>query len=203
MKVAFLDRETFPSHIDLTPPKKVKQWQNFDQTNQSNVIEHCNNADIILTNKVVLTKETLDQLPSLKLICVTATGTNNINLDACLKNNITVVNATDYGTASVAEHAIMLMLALARNLPRYLDSLKSKQWSNSPFFYHYAGRIQSLCGKTLTIVGYGTLGRAVAQRAKAIGMTIIRAEQPNAKQTREGYCEFYQAIEQADVLSLH
>lgn len=203
MKVTFLDRETFPPHIKITTPKAITDWENLNQIDQKNIVEHCKNTDIILTNKVVLTKGIIEQLPALKLICVTATGTNNINLDACRKNDIAVVNATNYGTASVAEHALMLMLSLSRNLPRYLESLDTKKWSESPFFYHYAGRIQSLYGKTLTIVGYGTLGRAVAERANAIGMKIVRAEQPHATPVREGYTEFNQAIEQADVLSLH
>lgn len=203
MKATFLDRATIPPHIDLTTPKGIKTWQNFDNIPPADIIKHCQNSDIILTNKVVLSRSIIEQLPALKLICVTATGTNNVSLDACRKNNISVVNATNYGTASVAEHTLLLILALSRNLPRYLESLKTKQWSNSPFFYHYAGQIQSLYGKTLTIVGYGTLGRAVAERASAFGMKIIRAEQPHALHVREGYTEFNQAIEQADVLSLH
>ncbi|MFQ3229625.1 D-2-hydroxyacid dehydrogenase [Reinekea sp.] len=203
MKATFLDRATIPPHIDLTTPNAIKTWENFDNLASDEIINQCMSSDIILTNKAVLTKDIINQLPALKLICVTATGTNNVNLDACRKNNIAVVNATNYGTASVAEHTLMLILALSRNLPRYLESLKTKEWSKSPFFYHYAGQIQSLAGKTLTIVGYGTLGRAVAERASAIGMNIIRAEQPDAQQIREGYTDFYQAIKQADVLSLH
>jgi glycerate dehydrogenase len=203
MKATFLDRATIPPHIDLTTPKAIKTWENFDNLAPDEIIKQCKNSDILLTNKIVLTKDIIEQLPALKLICVTATGTNNVSLDACRKNNITVVNATNYGTASVAEHTLMLILALSRNLPRYLEGLKTKQWSKSPFFYHFAGQIQSLHGKTLTIIGYGTLGRAVAERASAIGMKIIRAEQPGVQKIREGYTDFNQAIEQADVLSLH
>ncbi|MBU2862641.1 D-2-hydroxyacid dehydrogenase [Reinekea forsetii] len=203
MKAIFLDRATFPSHVNLTVPKQISDWVTFDNLPTQDIIQFCSDADIILTNKVELTEDTINLLPKLKLICIMATGTNNVDLEACFKKKVQVVNAVNYGAASVAEHTLMLMLALARNLPRYLDSHRSKQWSKSPYFYHYAGRMQSLTGKTLTIIGKGVLGLAVAQRAQAIGMNILFAEHQHSNSIRDGYTPFNDALQQADVLSLH
>ncbi len=203
MKAHFLDRGSFPSHIKITPPDSLSSWQAFDRTNADQTIAHCQNAEIILTNKVVISRQHIEQLPHLKLIGVTATGTNNVDLEACRDAGIKVVNATDYGTQSVAEHVLMLMLSLARNLPTYLDSNHNKSWSNSAFFCDWVAPIRLLHNRTLTIIGHGTLGKAVARLATAFNMKIVIAEHRGAQKTRPGYTPFELAISQADFLSLH
>ena len=203
MKVHFLDRGSFPSHIQLPPPKGVTNWIEFTQTTTDQCVQHCQNADIVLTNKVILTRETLEQLPQLKLICVTATGINNIDLGACKALNIKVVNAVAYGTHSVAEHVIMLMLNLARSFPQFMMPNTVQSWSDSAFFCDMVAPIQLLKGKTLCIVGKGTLGKGVVQLATAFGMKVIFAERQYARLIRESYTSFEEALRQADFLSLH
>lgn len=156
-----------------------------------------------MTNKVILDRAIIENLPALKLIAVTATGTNNIDLSACREQRVQVINATDYGTQSVAEHTLMLMLALSRQLRTYLAANEDRAWSRSPFFCDLRSPISTLHGKTLTIVGRGTLGSAVGRLAEAFGMRVLFAEHRNASTTRPNYVRFNQALAEADFLSLH
>jgi glycerate dehydrogenase len=203
MKACFLDRGSFPSHINTTPPKGFDSWIEYDQTNADQILDRCQNAEVILTNKVILTRKTLQSLPSLKLICITATGVNNVDLIACREQNIKVVNATNYGTESVSEHVLMLMLALARKLPSYIQANKEKQWSDSPHFCDIVSPMSLLNGKNLVIIGYGTLGGRVGELARAFGMNVLKAEQPGIDKIRNGYLSFNNALVQADFISLH
>lgn len=203
MKGVFLDRGTFPDSLTIDPPKAVTDWQEFHQTEPSERLERLKGCDLAVVNKVVLDGDLIDQLPDLKCIAVVATGVNNIDLDACHRRNITVLNATGYGTDAVAEHAIMLMLALNRNLKAYLRDEADRGWSQSPFFCHRVAPIGTLSGQILAIVGKGDLGQATAQRAKALGMTVVYSERPGTKTPRPGYLAFEQALQMADVVSLH
>lgn len=203
MKAVFLDRGTFPTRIKITPPEGVNSWIEHEQTRPEEILDRCQKAQIILTNKVVLTREIIESLPDLKLVCVTATGMNNVDLETCKERNVTVVNATDYGTQSVAEHVMMLILALARNLPTYLEANQKKSWSDSPFFCDFQAPVRNLSNLTLTILGHGTLGSAVANLAKAFGMKILLAERPGSNNIRPGYTDFETSLRQGDVISLH
>jgi glycerate dehydrogenase len=203
MKAVFLDAGSFPAHIKTNLPEGIANWIPFDMTEPHQCLERIADADIVLTNKVVLTADTIAQLQHTKLICVTATGTNNVALPACKSRGIQVVNATGYGTNSVTEHTLMLMLALARGLPTYLASNDNKSWSDSRYFCDFQAPIKQLYGRTLTIVGAGTLGTAVAELGKAFGMKVILAEHAGINEVRDGYCEFRKALAQADVISIH
>ncbi|EAR08222.1 D-2-hydroxyacid dehydrogenase [Reinekea blandensis] len=203
MKAVFLDRATFPTHITFEPPSAVTDWKEYGKTTPDQRLSRCQNADIIVTNKVVIDRDLISQLPQLKLIAVTATGTNNIDLDACRDHQIQVVNATDYGTHSVAEHTLMLMLALSRQLRTYLEANERRSWSQSPFFCDLLSPISTLHGKRLTILGRGTLGSAVADLASALGMDVCFAEHRGADPVRPGYIAFESALRDADVVSLH
>lgn len=203
MKATFLDRGSFPNRVHISPPSVVSQWQEYDQTRHDQIISRCQNAQVVLVNKVNLTRDIITQLKQTKLICVTATGVNNVDLNAAREHNITVVNATNYGTESVSEHVLMLMLSLARNLPIYLQRNNEKHWAQSAHFCDIAAPMRTLHGKTLAILGMGVLGSAVANLAKNFGMQLIKMERPNSQTIRSGYCEFNQALAQADFVSLH
>lgn len=203
MKAVFLDAATFPDEQSLTPPPDVTNWQSFDRTSSEQRLERLHQADIALVNKVVLDAPLLAQLPDLKCIGVTATGTNNIDLDFCRTRGIAVFNATGYAVDAVGEHCIMVMLALARNLKAYLKDADNKGWSQSPFFCNRVAPINTLSGKRLVIAGKGDLGTAVASRAEALGLSVIYAERPEAESVRPGYTSFETALSLADVLSLH
>lgn len=203
MKAVFLDRGTFPERIQLSQPDRISEWVEFTTTDSEQRLVRCQNAQIILTNKVIMDRALIEQLPELRLICVTATGVNNVDLEACRERGIQVTNAADYGTQSVSEHVLMLMLALNRNLASYLDANRSRSWSKSPFFSDLQAPIHTLAGKQLTIVGRGTLGSAVSRLAQAFGMTVRYAEHRHASEIRPGYTDFDEALSQGDFVSLH
>ena len=203
MKAVFLDRGSFAPEVPIVCPDGVNDWQLYHNTSAEQILDRCRDADIVFTNKVCLDHAALIALPQLKLIAVTATGTNNIDLETCRERNIRVVNATGYGTASVAEHALLLMLSLSRKLPAYIAANHQQQWARSAFFCDLVAPMQTLDGKVLTLVGAGTLGRAVAERASAFGMTVVLAERPQAETVRPGYSAFESALALGDFVSLH
>ncbi|WP_108124695.1 D-2-hydroxyacid dehydrogenase [Saccharospirillum mangrovi] len=203
MKGAFLDRGTFPDELALQPPAAITDWTEYRLTQPEQRYERLAGCTLAVTNKVMLDADLLRQLPELKAIAVTATGTNNVDLDYCAEAGIAVFNATGYAEESVSEHALMLMLALMRNLKEYLADADQQGWSDSPFFLNRVAPIQNLAGRTLTVIGRGVLGEGLAQRAQALGMSICYAERPGAAQVRPGFTDFASALSQADVLSLH
>ncbi|MFG1497270.1 D-2-hydroxyacid dehydrogenase [Saccharospirillum sp. HFRX-1] len=203
MKGAFLDRGTFPDELALQPPAAITDWTEYSLTQADQRLERLADCQLAVVNKVVLDAPLLAQLPKLECIAVTATGTNNVDLDYCSEAGITVINAVGYASEAVGEHALMLMLALARNLKEYLADADQRGWSDSPFFCNRVAPIQNLAGRTLTIIGRGALGDALASRAEALGMQLCYAERAGADSVRDGYTDFATALGQADVLSLH
>lgn len=203
MKGVFLDRGTFPDTLTVTPPPEINDWLEYDRTAPEQRLDRLKDCALAVVNKVVLDAPLIARLPALKCIAVTATGVNNIDLQACHERDIIVVNAAGYAVDAVAEHAILLMLALNRSLKAYLRDEAIQGWSNSPFFCHNIAPIGTLAGQTLVIVGKGDLGRATAQRGEALGMKVVFAERPGAAQVRPGYTAFEQALAEADVVSLH
>lgn len=203
MKGAFLDRGTFPDELALQVPAAITDWTEYNLTQAEQRLERLADCQLAVVNKVVLDAPLLAQLPKLECIAVTATGTNNVDLDYCSDAGISVINAVGYASEAVGEHALMLMLALARNLKEYLADADQRGWSDSPFFCNRVAPIQNLAGRTLTIVGRGALGDALASRADALGMQLCYAERAGADSVREGYTDFATALAQADVLSLH
>lgn len=203
MKAVFLDRGSFPENIDIPLPSTVKETQFFHNSDKSNTAERIKDADIIMTNKVVLDAAMLRQANKLKLVQVMATGTNNVDLEACKTLGIKVQNVTGYSTVSVPEHTFALILELRRNLTRYREAVKAGRWSQSEFFCFMDYPIRDLSNSTLCLIGKGALGERVAEIARAFGMKVIFAERKGANQVREGYIAFNDAISEADIISLH
>ena len=203
MKAVFLDAGTFPERININLPDGITDWQSYHVTAPADCLARCRDAGIILTNKIVLTADTIAQLLHTRLICVTATGVNNVDLAACRRRGIKVINATNYGNHSIAEHVLMLMLNLIRALPVYQQANRRKAWSDSEFTHDMQAPLQQLHGRTLTIFGAGSLGTAVADVCRALGMQVILAERPTAGTVRPGYTEFRSALAMADAISIH
>ncbi len=180
----------------------LPQWRFFKATAASQTIERIREANIIITNKVVIDANCLKSAKHLKLICVAATGTNNVDLKAAADLGIPVCNVTGYGTASVAQHTLMLMLALATNFPAYQADIRAGIWQQSPQFCLMHHPIIELRGKTLGIIGYGELGRAVSELAKAFGMKVLVSNRPGEVPMAERV-SWQECISQADILSLH
>ena len=199
----FLDKASvYPDDLDFSTLEHSADWQWFEQANISD-IHHClETAEVLVTNKVVIDESVLQHCKHLELICVAATGVNNIDLDAARQRGIKVCNVRAYATSSVAQHVFSLILALNRKLLPYQKSLRAGNWSRSDFFCLFGDPISDLENKMIGIIGYGELGKAVANIAEAFGMHVLIAKR-NADDDRKGRVELKQLLAEADVVSLH
>ena len=203
MNAVFLDYESLDKNdLDFSALHAVfSQLELYPSTLATQVLARVQHADVIISNKVVLDAETLKQCSSLKLILISATGTNNIDLAQAKAQGITVCNCQGYGTSAVAQHTLMLMLALATSVIQYDRAVKQGEWNKSPIFCLLDFPIVELVGKTLGILGYGELGQAVAKLAEAFGMKIIVGALPN--RSTENRVALSELLPQVDFLSLH
>ncbi|KZM44947.1 glycerate dehydrogenase [Marinomonas sp. SBI22] len=203
MKAVFLDRGSFPDSINFDYPATLETVREYPSTEKNQVLERIQGFDIVLSNKVQLSADILAQASSVKLILVTATGTNNVDLEYCQQNNILVKNVTGYSINSVPEHTFSLLLALKRNLIAYSQATKNGDWEKSDHFCFHDFPITDLAGSNLVIFGKGALGNQVAKIAEAFGMKTFFSERKHAHEVREGYIAFDTALEIADVISFH
>ena len=203
MKAVFLDRGSFPAHINIQLPSHINEVIEYENSSQEEVAERIKDAQIVLTNKSVVDANAIKNATNLKLIQVMATGMNNVDLDACKDQNISVQNVAGYSTISVPEHTFALLLALRRNLSSYLDAVKSGRWSNSEYFCFLDYPIKDLSGSTMAIIGSGTLGKKVAAIALAFGMHVVFADRKGNINSRAGYIKFEEALKVADVISIN
>ncbi|KUJ82583.1 glycerate dehydrogenase [Microbulbifer flavimaris] len=180
----------------------LEQWDFFETTKPEQVAERIAGADVVITNKVVLDRELIMGAGNLKLICVCATGTNNIDLEAADERGIPVRNVHGYAGASVPQHALALILALATRLHQYNSDVKAGRWSESPVFCMLDYPVMELAGKNLGIIGYGDLGRRTAELGKALGMKVLVAESFSGEK-KSGRIPLDQLLREADVISLH
>ncbi len=203
-RAVMLDRASLDrGDLDLQPLLDLPlKWRLFDKTAPAQLDTHLDDAQIILTNKVVLDRNTLLRHREIRLICVLATGMNNIDLEAAQDLGIQVTNVTGYGTSSVVQHVFMLMLQLVRKQPQYRRAVASGAWSRSEQFCLLDYPISDLASLTLGIIGYGELGHAVAQLAEAFGMSVLISER-KGQTPRPGRLRFDEVITTADIISLH
>lgn len=199
--IVFLERNTF--NVPFRRPSFLHDWVEHGETDESQVVERLRDATIAICNKVGLRENTLSQLPKLKLIAVAATGTDNVDLAYCRAHNIAVCNTRGYAVNSLPEHALMLMLALRRNLVAYRDDVRAGRWQEAPKFCLLDHPIGDLRGTVLGVVGFGALGQSMAQLGRAIGMEVIVAERKRATSIRPGRRSFADVLRLSDVLSLH
>jgi len=201
LKIVFLDRGSLP--VAVRRPALPHDWTEYEATTPAEVVGRIQDADIVITNKVKLDADALAQVRQLKLIAVSATGTNNIDLAAARARSIPVCNIRGYADSTVPEHALMLMLALARSLPAYQYDVAAGEWARSPHFCLFGAPIRDLNGKTVAIIGHGSLGQRTAALCAAFGMQVLKVEHRHATAVRPGYTAFNEALAVADVISLH
>lgn len=205
MKAVFLDRATFSSDLELKPPNGLSDYQVYEQTpNDPKVmIERCCDADIIITNKVKLTAEVITQLPKLKLIQLTATGMDNVDKAACDRQGIALQNVAGYAVKSVPEHTLMLILSTMRASRHYHNQVVQGDWQTDERFCLLGTPLIDLEGKTLGIIGYGTIGKRVAEIANVFGMRVLIAEHQGRVPRNSDYTAFDDVLGKSDIITLH
>lgn len=202
IKIVFLDRNTFPDSVIL---KRLPNTEliSFATTNENQVVERASDADIIITNKVKITQESLAQLPLLKFIAVAATGTDIVDIAACHKKGIPVANIRNYAINTVPEHTFALILALRRNIVAYHQAVRHGRWQEANQFCFFDYPIKNLAGSTLGIIGDGVLGKAVAEIAKAFGMTVYFSAYKGLTNMGPLYTPFDEVLQRSDIISIH
>lgn len=204
MKAVFLDVESLDQHdLDLSPlTTAFDALSLYSATSSDQVLQRVQDVDVIITNKVQISAQVMQQCPQLKLILISATGTNNVDLAQAKAQGIVVSNCQGYGTSAVAQHTLALMLVLATSLLKYDHAVKQGVWNKAKQFCLLDFPIVELAGKTLGIVGYGELGQAVAKLAQAFDMWVLIAGLPDRPQ-REGRLPLAELLPQVDFLTLH
>ena len=199
--IVFLDRDTL--RASLRRPSFEHRWVEHGATRPEETEARLRGATIAITNKVPLRAEVLSRLPGLRLIAVAATGTDNVDVEFCRGRGITVSNVRGYAGVTVPEHVIALALALRRSLAAYREDLRAGAWQRAGQFCLLTHEIRDLRGSALGVVGYGALGRATADVARALGMEVLVSEHKGAAVVREGRVGFEEALRRSDVLTLH
>ncbi|OGT18991.1 MAG: glycerate dehydrogenase [Gammaproteobacteria bacterium RBG_16_57_12] len=180
----------------------LPDWEFYPLTEPAQVHDRIRNAQVVISNKVVLDAAAMEAAAQLQLICVAATGTNNVDLATARQRGIAVCNVRGYATPSVVQHTFTLMLNLFTRIPEFHQTVMAGRWHNSNLFCLFDYPVRELAGKVLGIVGYGELGQAVARVAQAFDMEVIIAQRPLG-QPAAGRLPLAELLPRVDVLSLH
>ena len=204
MKLVILERNSAGTDVDVSCFEKFGEVTCYPNTVAANTAERVKDADIILANKAPLNESTLKDAPNVKLICLLATGFDNVDLAYCRSRGIKVTNVINYCTSTVAQHTLLLALALSEKIAFYDDYVKSGAYSAQDRFSNFDRTFYDLEGKTWGIIGMGTIGRRVAGLAQAFGCRVIFYS-ASGKSTCTDYkrVEFDTLLQESDILSLH
>ena len=172
-------------------------------TKPEEAAEKIGDAEIVLVNKTPITAEVMDKCPNLRYIGLFATGYNNIDIPAATAHGITVCNAGTYSTDGVIQHTFSLLLSLAGNLPRYIQAVQEGEWERSATFSYFPYPVHEITGKTIAVIGYGSIGRGVAKVADAFGMHVIVHTRTVPQDCSYPIVSKEEAFRQADVLTVH
>lgn len=203
MQIVLLDSMTL-GDFDENLFTQFGDFKSYKTTDSTQVLERIKNADIVITNKVVLDSKILSSLSKLKLICVSATGTNNIDMDYAKAHNIEVKNVAGYSTYAVAQHTLMLALSLLGRLPYYSQYVQHGKWCESEIFCHLAYDLQDIYGKQWGIIGYGSIGKQVCKLAKAFGAHVsYHSTSGNNTQNDIPHKSLNEILKTSDIISIH
>ena len=202
-RIVFLDRNSIGPSIELIRPKTPHEWIAYDATEANQIVERLQGADVAVINKVPMRRETLSQLPDLRYICITATGYDVVDLDACRELGITVTNVRGYAVNAVPEHTFALILALRRAIIGYRNDVIGGDWQRAEQFCFFHHTIHDLAGSRLGIIGRGSIGLSVAAIAQAFGMETVFAARKGAVDVAPAHVPFDEVIETSDIITLH
>jgi glycerate dehydrogenase len=199
--IVYLDRDSL--NATIRKPAFAHRWTDYPATAPDQVAARLQDASIAIVNKVVLRGEDIARLPKLRMVAISATGTDNVDLAACRARGIVVANIRDYSMVSVPEHCFALMLAVRRNLRAYSADVDAGRWEQSTRFCLLDHPIGDLSGSRLGIVGYGALGRRVAQIGRAFGMEIAVSSRSPVADDDVIALPLADLLATSDVVSLH
>lgn len=206
MKICILDGYSLnPGDLDWSPVERLGDVTLFDRTPADKIVERAADADIVLTNKVPFSADTLRQLPRLRFICVLATGYNIIDTEAAARQGVVVANIPAYSTMSVAQMAFAHILNITNHVASYAREVADGKWTNCPDFCFWDSALTELAGKTMGIVGLGNTGMATARISVAMGMKVVAMTSKSADTLPEGItpAPLDDVLASADVVSLH
>jgi glycerate dehydrogenase len=202
-KIVFLDEYSLGGY-DLSAISSLGEYTGYDRTTAEQVLERCKGATVIISNKVYISRETMQQLPDLKMIAISATGMNNVDIEAADELGIVVKNVSGYSTDSVAEATLGSALALLRNSVYYDRYFKNGSYAATSDIFHFGRPISLLKGKNWGIIGLGTIGHRVAHLAEAFGCNIAYTSTSGvAREERFPRKELNELLQWADVVSIH
>jgi glycerate dehydrogenase len=204
LATVFLDADTVrPDELDMSELENVVASLTFyGKTSGDQLMTRTEGAECVITNKVKLDRHFFERRPEVRLVCIVATGTNNVDLTAAEAQGVAVVNCRGYSTGSVAQHTLMLILTLLRSGLSYHHQVQQGDWSRSEMFCLLNDSIRETEGLTLGIVGYGDIGREVQRLGEAFGMQTLISERIGSE-PRKGRVAFDQVVAQSDILTLH
>lgn len=204
MKIVFLDAKSVGEDIDLSKYNQLGEFVKYDFTSFEQIPERVADADVIITNKGLINEQSVGNATQLKLVCVTATGTNNLDKQYLEKRGVAWRNVAGYSTESVAQHTFAILFYLLEKLSYYDAYVKEGRYANDTSFTHFAERFCEINGKTWGIVGLGNIGRRVADIAKMFGATVMYYS-TTGKNNQEGYqrVDLDTLLKTSDIISVH
>lgn len=204
MKLVFLDTKTIGEDIDLSAYDALGEVVKYGFSTLEEIPERVKDADVLIVNKIAINEQTIGNAKNLKLVCVTATGTNNLDKEYLKKRGIAWRNVAGYSTESVTQHTFALLFYLLEKMRYYDDYVKDEKYINDTVFTHFAEHFNEVNGKTWGIIGLGTIGRRVADIAKAFGARVIYYS-ASGSPAQEGYeqVDFETLLATSDIVSVH
>ena len=204
MKLVFLDAKTIGEDIDLSSYDDLGEVVKYGFSAPEEIPERVKDADVLIINKIEINEQTIGAAQNLKLVCVTATGTNNLDKEYLAKRGIAWRNVAGYSTESVTQHTFALLFYLLEKMRYYDDYVKDEKYVNDTIFTHFAEHFNEINGKTWGIIGLGAIGRRVADIAKAFGAHVIYYS-ASGSAPQEGYeqVDFETLLSESDIVSVH
>lgn len=204
MKLVFLDKKTIGEDIDFSPFRKLGDVVEYDFTLPEEVPERAADADVLIVNKIPVNEQTIHTASHLKLVCVTATGTNNLDKAYLDRRGIAWRNVAGYSTDSVAQHTFAMLFYLLEHLRYYDEYVKNRRYLNDTMFTHFARHFHQISGMTWGIIGLGAIGRKVADLAAVFGADVLYYS-ASGRDPQDGYrqVDLDTLLSQSDIISVH